>query len=387
VSEIAHKPLRIALFTGNYNYINDGVALTLNRLVAYLQRNNIPVLIFAPTAKEAAFESVGEVVSIPSFAFPFRTEYRVATGLSKAALQRLKAFQPTLIHVATPDIAGFQALRQAELMKVPVVATFHTRYETYLKFYGFGFLEKFVLRYYRKFYARCQMVFPPSQSMLESLQADGISAPMEVFGRGVDSELFSPVRRSLPWRQSLGILDDDIVVGFVSRLVKEKNTDLMRDCFYRLQAAGLKFKILIVGDGPEEKSLKLNLPNAIFTGKLSGEDLARAYASFDIFFFPSESETFGNVTLEAMASGVPAIVADATGSKSIVVHGESGYIQTAREPLGFDVLISRLIKYPKLRTEMGEAARVHALEFNWDKILAMLVKRFEDISQRRISSP
>jgi phosphatidylinositol alpha 1,6-mannosyltransferase len=380
VSELTQKPLRIALFTGNYNYIKDGVSLTLNRLVAYLEKNNIPVLIFAPTAAAPAFQSVGEVVSVPSFAIPFRSEYRIATGLPQAARTRLKEFAPTLFHIAVPDILGYQALNQADAWKVPVVATFHTRYDTYLKFYGLGFLEKNAVKYFRKFYARCKMVYPPSQSMIDSLRAGGIAEHMEVFGRGVDSEVFNPARRSLAWRKKQGFADDEIVVTFVSRLVKEKNTDLMARCFGRLRESGVKFRPLIVGLGPEEKNLRSAIPDAIFAGFMQGEDLACAYASSDIFFFPSESETFGNVTLEALASGLPAVVADATGSRSIVQDGKNGFVQNARDETGFDRHLQRLIIDKTLRNMMAKSARERALEFNWDAILAKLVASFSRIS-------
>jgi phosphatidylinositol alpha 1,6-mannosyltransferase len=353
VSELTQKPLRIALFTGNYNYIKDGVSLTLNRLVAYLEKNNIPVLIFAPTAAAPAFQSVGEVVSVPSFAIPFRSEYRIATGLPQAARTRLKEFAPTLFHIAVPDILGYQALKQADAWKVPVVATFHTRYDTYLKFYGLGFLEKNAVKYFRKFYARCKMVYPPSQSMIDSLRAGGIAEHMEVFGRGVDSEVFNPTRRSLAWRKKQGLADDEIVVTFVSRLVKEKNTDLMARCFGRLRESGVKFRPLIVGLGPEEKNLRCAIPDAIFVGFMQGEDLA---------------------------CGLPAVVADATGSRSIVQDGKNGFVQNARDETGFDRHLQRLITDKTLRNMMAKSARERAIEFNWDAILAKLVASFRRIS-------
>ena len=380
--EAITKPLRIALFTGNYDYIKDGVSLTLNRLVAYLEKNNIPVLIFAPTAKVPAFESVGEVISVPSFAIPFRSEYRLARGLPTSARSRIAAFEPTLFHVASPDALGFQALKFAQAKKIPVVATFHTRYDTYLKFYGVGFLANMMLAYFRKFYARCNRVFPPSQSMVDALVAEGFKNNMEVFGRGVDSDLFTPARRSLEWRHKLGVADDEVVVSFVSRLVKEKNTDLMIRCFQRLHSVGVKFRILIVGLGPEERTLRAALPDAIFAGFLTGTELARAYASSDIFFFPSESETFGNVTLEAIACGLPAVVADATGSRSIVEDGKNGFVQNAHDEHGFDRHLKALIEDQALRLTMSKAARKRSLEFNWDAILEKLVASFRAVSDQ-----
>jgi phosphatidylinositol alpha 1,6-mannosyltransferase len=383
MNETVPPELRIALFTGNYNYIRDGVAITLNRLVAYLEKHNIPVLVFAPTAAVPTFQSVGELVSVPSFAIPFRSEYRIALGLPKAARARLKEFRPTLFHIAVPDVLGYQALKLAEAWNVPVVATYHTRYDTYLKFYGLGFLEKYALRYFRTFYARCRKVYPPSQSMVDILREQGIAQNMEVFARGVDSEVFSPAQRSLAWRRGFGIADDEVVVSFVSRLVKEKNTGLLVKTFLQLQENGVACRPLIVGNGPEEASLKAALPNAIFTGFLKGDELAQAYASSDIFFFPSESETFGNVTLEAMASGLPVVCADATGSRSLVLDGKTGFVESAKNESGFVVRLTMLILNRQYRETFAAAARTRALEFNWDVILARLVASFTDVLNKK----
>jgi phosphatidylinositol alpha 1,6-mannosyltransferase len=379
MTQIQPKDLRIALFTGNYNYIRDGVAITLNRLVAYLLKREIAVLIFAPTTPEPAFEAVGELISVPSVPVPLHTEYRIALGMTDTAKVRLEQFNPNLFLLAAPDILGRRALGLAKAMNVPAVASFHTRYDTYLKFYGLGFLENWGRNYMRKFYRRCLRVYPPSQSMADELRSEGIAQNLEIWGRGVDSESFNPSRRSLAWRKSLHIEDDEIVVTFVSRLVKEKNTDILIKAFERLKLNNIALRVLIVGHGPEEPHMREALPDAIFTGFLQGEDLAQAYASSDIFFFPSESETFGNVTLEAMASGLPTVCADATGSRSLVVDGETGYLQSAVDENGFVERISELVLNAKLRQDMGKAARTRALEFNWDSILSKLLESFATV--------
>lgn len=374
--------LRIALFTGNYNYVRDGVALTLNRLVAYLEKRGIAVLVLAPTVKKPAFAATGELVSIPSISIPFRREYRAAFQISALARKRLDEFQPTLIMVAAPDGLGRAALKYAALNKLPVVASFHTRFDSYLKFYRLGFLEKLGKVYLQRFYRHCAKVYPPSQSMADTLRQEGIAKNLEVWGRGIDGELFHPKKRSAQWRHLLGIADDDLVVSFVSRLVKEKNTELLVRVLQQLQAKHENLKVLIVGHGPEEAYLRRELPQAIFTGFQSGEDLARAYASSDIFLFPSESETFGNVTLEAMASGLPAVCADATGSNSIVIDGVTGFLQNAKIESGFVDLVSTLVVDRELRQKMAIAARARALEFNWDAINAKLVTSFAGVVSR-----
>lgn len=371
--------LRVALFTGNYNYIRDGVALTLNRLVAFLEKRGVPVLIFAPVAKEPAFQSVGEVVPLPSVAIPTRSEYRIALGISKAARARLEAFRPTLFHIAVPDIAGYQALKLAEGWGVPVVASYHTRYDTYLRFYGLGFLEAFGQRYMRNFYNRVRRVYPPSESMAEIIRAEGQSQHVEVWARGVESDLFSPVKRDMQWRRAMGIADDEVAISFAGRLVKEKNTGIYMRVMNALTEKGLKVKPLVIGDGPEMAAMKAGLKHGVFAGFLHGEELARAYASSDIFFFPSESETFGNVTLEAMASGLPAVNAIASGSNSLVVEGETGYLVSARDEAGLAARLETLVRDEALRQRMGEKARARAMTFSWDAILSGLLQSYHQV--------
>lgn len=371
--------LRVALFTGNYNYIKDGVALTLNRLVAFLEKRGVPVLVFAPVADQPAFESVGELVPVPSFAIPTRKEYRIALGLPAAQRSRLQAFRPTLFHIAVPDILGYQALKLAERWRVPVVASYHTRYDTYLRFYGLGLFERLGQRYMRGFYNRVRRVYPPSESMAEIIRREGQSRHVEVWARGVDSDLFSPARRDMAWRRAQGIGDGEVAISFAGRLVKEKNTAIYTRVMNALTARGLKVKPLVIGDGPEMAAMKAGLKNGVFAGFLHGEDLARAYASSDIFFFPSEGETFGNVTLEAMASGLPAVNAIASGSTSLVVEGVTGNLVSAGDEAGLADRLASLANDPALRHRMGQAARERALTFSWDHILAGLLDSYRTV--------
>lgn len=369
----------MALFTGNYNYIKDGVALTLNRLVAFLEKRGVPVLVFAPVADRPAFESVGELIPVPSFAIPTRKEYRIATGLPAAQRKTLEAFRPTLFHIAVPDILGYQALKLAEKWNIPAVASYHTRYDTYLRFYGLGIFEKLGQRYMKNFYNRVRRVYPPSESMAGIIRSEGLSQHVEVWARGVDSELFAPAKRDMAWRRTLGIGDDEVAISFAGRLVKEKNVAIYMRVMNMLSERGLKVKPLVIGDGPEMAAMKAGLKNGVFAGFLHGEDLARAYASSDIFFFPSESETFGNVTLEAMASGLPAVNAIASGSNSLVTEGETGHLVSARDEQGLAARLEALVKDEALRRRMGAAARARALTFSWDNILTGLLDSYAQV--------
>lgn len=373
------RPLRLALIASSYNYIRDGVALTLNRLVAFLEQQGIEVLVFAPVGKTAALEHHGTLVPVPSMALPPRPEYRLAFGLSRQAVKRLEAFRPDIVHIAlAPDPLGFSAMRAARRLGIPVVASCHTRFETYLKHYWYSvWLGGLLKAYLRGAYGACREVYVPSQSMIEALLADGLRDNFKLWPRGVETDRFHPGKRSDAWRDAHDIGRNEFVVAFVSRLVREKELDTLAATLHALEARGIAHRGLIVGDGPERAALEKRLPRAVFTGFLTGGDLATAYASSDVFLFPSETETFGSVTLEAMASGLPCVCADATGSRSLVVHGKTGYLARPRHAETFADHIAALAQDADLRTQMGTAARERSLGFSWDESMARLLGYYE----------
>jgi phosphatidylinositol alpha 1,6-mannosyltransferase len=374
------RRLRVALVTGSYNYIADGVALTLNRMVAFAESRGVEVLVFAPVGARPAFAHAGEVVPVPSISAPGRGEYRAALGLPRGPRERLLAFRPDILHIATPDLLGHAAQRLGRRMGWPIVASYHTRFETYLKYYGLELLTPALSGLVRSFYDRCREIYVPSDSMIEVLRADGVKAPIRLWPRGVDTARFHPGARSGAWRAARGLAPDDVVIAFVSRLVKEKRVAEVAQVFARLRAAGIPHRPLFVGDGPERAFLAREVPDALFEGFLSGDDLARAYASSDIFLFPSDTETFGNVTLEAMASGLPTVCANATGSRSLVDTGVTGYLAEVGDAEGLYDAVAALAAEPVRRRAMGEAARARSLRFSWDEAMGGLLARYEALA-------
>lgn len=348
-------PLRVALFTGNYNYVMDGPVRALNRLVAHIENSGHQALVFAPTTETPAFKHSGELFSIPSVALPgSRSEYRLGLGLSGGARRRLEEFAPTIIHVASPDWLGLSALNYARKNKIAAVASFHTRFDTYPRYYGLGWLEGGVTDYLRYFYSRCERVYAPSQSMVDELKRDRIGKDIRLWARGVDQLLFNPARRDMAWRRSVGVADDEIIVAFVGRVVLEKAIDVFAEAVSTASKTNPKIRALVVGEGPEKQRFADILPTGVFTGYLEGEALARAYASADIFFNPSVTETFGNVTLEAMASGVPGVCAAASGSRSLVEDGKTGLlIGDAKDAGAFARALVELSSDGDLRKKMG----------------------------------
>ncbi len=370
----AGRPLRVALVTSSYNYIKDGVALTLNRLVAFLEAQGVEVLVFAPTAPEPAFQHAGTIVAVPSVALPARPEYRLALGMPADVREKLKAFAPDIIHIAVPDLLGMRALKLAREEGIPAVATYHTRYETYLKHYWYAAPFTGLLKaHLRRFYGACREVYVPSTDIAESLKREGCRDNFRIWPRGIDASRFDPVKRSTGWRAQHGIGVDEVVVLHVSRLVREKRIDVLAGMLNGLKGTGAPHRVVIVGDGPELETLQAALPHAVFTGTLDGEMLAIAYASSDIFVFPSETESFGNVTLEAMASGLACLCADASGSRSLVDDGVTGFLAPPGDVPAFTALLERLVRDADLRTRMGAAARAKSLTFRWDETLARML--------------
>ena len=376
--------LRVALFSGNYNYVVDGPVLALNRLVARVESRGHAALVFAPTAKEAAFHHSGDLVSVPSVSLPgTRSEYRLGLGLNRQALSRLDHFAPTIVHIAAPDWLGLSALNYARKKKIPAVASFHTRFDTYPRYYGLRWLEGLITDYMRYFYGRCERVYAPSQSMVDELRRDRIGGDVRLWARGVDHSLFAPQRRDMGWRRSLGLADSEIVVAFVGRVVREKGIEIFASAVRKAAAANPNIRSLVVGEGPERRRFQDILPDAVFTGYLAGADLARAYASADIFLNPSVTETFGNVTLEAMASGVPAVCAEASGSQSLVDDGVTGrLIANAADVDEFADALIILAADSAMRAQMASAARDNSAAFQWNAILDRLIADYEEILRR-----
>ncbi len=374
-----YEPRRIALFSGNYNYVMDGPVRALNKLVAYLEARGIEVLVFAPTAKKAAFAHSGTLVSVPSVALPGRGEYRVALGMPKSIRKKLEDFNPDMVHLAAPDWLGHAALRWAEENSVPVVSSFHTRFDTYPRYYHMAWLEKHVTAFMRRFYHRCEQIYVPSPCMAQVLAGQNMSPNIGIWSRGVQADLFKPEQRSESWRAEKGIREDEVLIAFVGRLVLEKGLGIFADTLDLLTAKGHKVKALIVGDGPERARFEARLPDAVFTGYLNGQDLARAYASADVFFNASITETFGNVTLEAMACGLPLVCADATGSRSLVDQGMNGYLAKSVTAEAFAEELEKIILKPELRGAMSKASLLSSKAYTWDAVLGRLYDQYQDV--------
>jgi glycosyltransferase involved in cell wall biosynthesis len=374
----ARRSLRVALFSGNYNCLPDGANQALNRLVDYLLRQGFEVRVYSPVVAKPAFEPAGELVGVRSVPFPGRGAYRVALGLPRDTRADLDRFAPDIVHVSAPDPLGRAAQGYAMERRIPLVASLHTRFETYWDYYGLGFIRGIIERYLQRFYRRCDVVLAPNRPLADMLVADGVDpSRIAIWSRGVDRAKFDPARRSMAWRAAHGIAVDEVAVLFFGRLVREKGIADFAAAFDRATLPNAR--AVVVGEGPAHVEFARGLPGAVFTGHLSGETLGEAVASADVLLNPSATEAFGNVNLEAMAAGLAVISADAPSSRTLIDHGRSGLLVPPGDVAGYAAALAKLAADPALRRRLGQAARAESANYDWNAALAEVAAAYRDV--------
>jgi glycosyltransferase involved in cell wall biosynthesis len=378
--------LRIALFSGNYNYVRDGANQALNRLVGYLLRQGVNVRVYSPTVEKPAFAPTGDLIALPSASIPGRPEYRVPLGLPVKVRRDLAEFAPNIVHISSPDVSAHRAVSWARGRNIPAVASVHTRFETYLSYYHLQLLEPMLRATLRRLYRRCDALLVPAESTAAVLRAQRMNRHIYIWSRGVDREQFNPERRDMAWRRGLGIADEELAVAFLGRLVLEKGLDVFAAAIKELRDRGVPHHPLVIGDGPARTWFEQQMPNGVFVGHQVGADLARALASADVFLNPSVTEAFGNVTLEAMASGLPVVAAAATGATSLVRNGETGVLVEPGDVGAFADALDTYAREPELRHRHGDAGLAYAKTQDWDEINAAVLGVYENVIGRRRKS-
>jgi phosphatidylinositol alpha 1,6-mannosyltransferase len=380
---VQDSDLRVALFSGNYNYVRDGANQALNRLVGYLLSHGVHVRIYSPTVEHPAFPPTGDLVSIPAVPIPGRSEYRLPIALPPSVRRDLEEFSPNVVHVSSPDIVGHRAVSWARRHKIAAVASVHTRFDTYLAYYHLQIFEPNVRWILRRFYRRCEVVMAPAESTAAILRDQRMNRDIAIWTRGIDREQFNPERRDMAWRRSIGIADDELVIAFLGRVVMEKGLDVFSEAVRAFAERGLPYKVLVIGEGPARPWFKTQLPDAIFLGQITGNDLSRALASADVLFNPSITEAFGNVTLEAMACGLPVLAAEATGATNLVQNGITGTLVDGEDTDGFADALAAYAKDAKLRRREGAAGLEYAKTMDWDSINSTVMRVYKHAIMKR----
>lgn len=381
--------MKVAYFTESLLPHVDGVSRTLAQLFGTLEQRGVDFRVWSPFVPGPEVSWSARVRPVRYVRFPLYPDYRVSLPWGHGAVRELDAWGPDLVHVVSPTPLASWAQRYARRRGIPVVSSFHTHFVSYFAYYGVPRLEGGGWALLRRFYDRCARVYVPSANMIRELDEHGVApGRLELWSRGIDLARFSPGHRDPALRAAAGAEGDTPVVLMVSRLVKEKDLADLVGMDRALREAGHRFRLVLVGDGPMRGELLAALPGAHFAGHQSGEALARWYASGDVFVFPSTTETFGNVVLEAMASGLPAVVVDRGGPPGLVDAGRTGWIARHNDPADLAAKVGALLADPGLRARMGEAAREAARDRDWAAINGRLLESYARVvEEARAGAP
>jgi glycosyltransferase involved in cell wall biosynthesis len=379
--------MRITIVTETYYPQLNGVSRTLGELVRFLKENGDKVQLIYPDYGETVVDE--HVHTLRSFALPFYKEIHLPLPPFGSAHRAIERFRPDIVHIATEAFLGWRILRFALRRRLAVVSSFHTNFDQYSGHYQVGWARGLIWRYLRWFHNQTRETYVPSDTTIRALERLGFERTV-LWKRGVDSSLFRPDRPGgLNVRRALGWSPDDVVITYVSRIAPEKNVEYLADALAIVSARRPGVRILFVGDGPTRPILEERLgPAARFAGYRKGDDLADHYAASDIFAFSSLSETFGNVVLEAMASGLPVVALRAGGVGEIVQSGTTGIlVEPSEPPEHFASALLSLVEEPANRRATGEAARRYALSQSWDAIMGSLRHRYRAVVEEQAGQP
>jgi phosphatidylinositol alpha 1,6-mannosyltransferase len=372
--------VRIAYFTESMYPLVDGVSRTLARLFDSLERQGVEFRVYSPFVPETPVPWGRRLRRMPFARFPLYTDYRVSYP-PRGLAREVEAYAPDLVHVVSPTPVAVWAQRWARRHGVPAVASFHTHFVSYFRYYGVPRLEGLGWRMLRRFYARCERIYAPTRRIIRELEEHGIGN-LELWSRGIDLHRFGPEYRDPALRKRVGADDRTPMLLLVSRLVREKDLLDLVPMQGILRESGTRFRLVLVGDGPLRGELEAAMPDAHFAGHQVGEALSRWYASADVFVFPSTTETFGNVVAEAQASGVPPVVVDRGGPPELIEPGVTGQVARANDPADLAARVGHLLRDADARQRMGEAARQAVAERDWEAINGRLIGSYAAVIDR-----
>ena len=369
--------MKIAIFTDTFLPQINGVTNTLKRLGDYLNDQNIPYIFITPENSQQEEPYPYQMASFFSTSLLFYPECRFTIPNKSKLYKTLDDFKPDVLFLMTEFTVGMSGLSYGKKRGLPVISNYSTNFHTIIKSYKLGLLEKPLLRYLSWFHNEANLTVTPSEASKSQLHRLGVHHTA-IFKRGIDTDMYVPENRDGAKMIEMGI-NSKIRLHYVGRLSPEKDLDILAKAMHILNQ---KYKnhihLMLTGDGPMKERLVEIMPDNIsFTGYQTGEDLARLYASAHIFSFPSSFETFGNVVLEAMASGVPVVGVNEGGVKNIIRHGETGYLADSFNPDSLAHYIEMLILSPAKRRDMGSAARDYALTQSWHQVFSDLMALFE----------
>ena len=372
--------LRIAVVTETWPPEVNGVAMTLAKLVQGLSHRNHDVQLIRPrqTKTDSPMSDASlEEVLMRGMPIPRYPELKLGLPSKKTLVKTWTLRRPDVVHIATEGPLGWSALQAAKVLKLPVTSDFRTNFQSYSKHYGVGWLRKPIVAYLRKFHNATACTMVPTRELMRTLSQNGF-ANLKVVSRGVDTKLFNIAKRDTSLRSSWGATDDTKVLISVGRMAPEKNLDQVLKTYDALKSTGQAFKLVMVGDGPLKEQFQKRYPEIIFPGMLSQTNLAAYYASSDLFIFPSQTETFGNVTLEALASGIPVLAFDCAAARDWVQTGVNGWLVAENNPEGFAAQAVTIFNSKDLLEKITQSTRQQVVHLDWDQIAEQVESVFWD---------
>ena len=372
--------LRIAVVTETWPPEVNGVAMTLAKLVQGLSHRNHDVQLIRPrqTKTDSPMSDASlEEVLMRGMPIPRYPELKLGLPSKKTLVKTWTLRRPDVVHIATEGPLGWSALQAAKVLKLPVTSDFRTNFQSYSKHYGVGWLRKPIVAYLRKFHNATACTMVPTRELMRTLSQNGF-ANLKVVSRGVDTKLFNIAKRDTSLRSSWGATDDTKVLISVGRMAPEKNLDQVLKTYEALKFTGQAFKLVMVGDGPLKEQFQKRYPEIIFPGMLSQTNLAAYYASSDLFIFPSQTETFGNVTLEALASGIPVLAFDCAAARDWVQTGVNGWLIAENNPEGFAAQAVTIFNSKDLLDQITQSTRQQVVHLDWDQIAEQVESVFWD---------
>lgn len=373
------RALRLAVVTETYPPEINGVAMTIARFVDGLRLRRHDVQLIRPRQTKGDAAEAEEVL-MRGLPIPRYPHLKMGLPAKNALVTLWSMRRPDVVHIVTEGPLGWSALQAAIKLKLPVTSDFRTNFHAYSGHYGIGWLQKPIFAYLRKFHNRTQCTMVPTESLRRELQTMGFHN-LRVVARGVDTELFHPAKRDAQLRWSWGAGEATPVAIYVGRLASEKNLRALIAAYDAMRAVRPDMKLVLVGDGPARRDLESQVPGAVFVGLQRGEALARHYASGDIFLFPSITETFGNVTPEAMASGLTVLAFEYAAAAQLIRSGESGCLVPYDNTAAFVEAAANLARdWPQGKT-MGANARFVAEQLGWERLVEELEAVFHQAAQ------
>lgn len=368
--------MKIAIYAGMFAKDRDGATKSLYELTGSLLENNIEVAVWG--FKTSPWKRKGlSIHKIPSVPLPIYPDYRISLPTLKLK-EQLTRFNPDVIHIAVPDIAGIFLMRFARSKGIPVLTSFHTDFPSYLKSYHLGFLYKPTWWYFKWFYNTARVVLAPTETMIRRLKTHHIRR-VKLWSRGIHPHMYNTSFRSESLRDQWGARDKKVIL-YCGRFVWYKDLETFIRVYQRFKSEGPRNVVFVLaGDGPIRDELERRMPDARFTGYLHGEALSRAYAGSDIFLFPSTTEAFGNVVLEALSSGLPAVVSDVGGCREIVEKSNAGLVVKAGDAALFYKSCRELVENPGLYKRFRSNGLKYAEKHRWEEINRRVIDEYLNI--------